>query len=203
MNRLPAVTDAPSYWQLISSQHGRLAFDIGANIGQAARVLAANFERVVSFEPCTESLAVLAAEAPANVWVSDLAVSASAGPVELDETEHAIATGQLTTGSHLGWGPVTGRRTVQATTVDDQTGQWGVPDLVKVDTEGHEPAVLRGATATLRERRTVWLVEVHDRSDEQPILEAFAGYRVRRWDHDYLLGSDQAADHFYLHAVPA
>jgi FkbM family methyltransferase len=199
VQRLPDVTDAPTFWGLLGSFSGDLAFDVGANIGQAARVLAPRFARVVSFEPCEESVSVLEAEKPANVEVWPVAVSSVAGEVELDECASSIRTGQLTTGTGLGWGPIIGSRLVPSTTLDEAVAHMGVPDLVKVDTEGHEVQVLEGGPGLIGERRSVLLIEVHDQLNEAPIRRLLDGWRVERIGHDYLPGEP---DHFYLRCEP-
>jgi FkbM family methyltransferase len=54
------------------------------------------------------------------------------------------------------------------------------PRLVKIDVEGAELEVLRGAVRVLREARPVWIVEVHGSVD--PVTDYFRhhGYQVRR-----------------------
>jgi FkbM family methyltransferase len=205
LTRLPDVTDAATFWQMLSNSHGHSAFDIGANVGQAAAVLAPHFKHVYSFEPCAEALAVLMVEAPMNVVVIPQAVSSQAGTLELDETAESIKSGQLTTGTGLGWGPVVGHRTVEATTVDAACARFGVtPDLVKIDTEGHEVKVLEGAPILIKGRHTCWLIEVHSREFETPIRDLLKGYVVDRVEHDILVHTcnPQQADHFYLRALP-
>jgi FkbM family methyltransferase len=202
LTRLPNVTDSPSFWQRLSAQSGHLAFDIGANIGQAAALLASRFATVVSFEPCAEAVTILMTETAPNVVVLPVAVSDRNGTVELDETANSIQSGQLTTGTRLGWGEIIGHRTVESVTVDQAAAKWGWPQLVKVDTEGHEVRVLQGAASVLRRHRTVWLIEVHGREHEGPLTDLLDGYRVDRIDHDYLHGNPDSADHFYLEAIP-
>jgi FkbM family methyltransferase len=53
-----------------------------------------------------------------------------------------------------------GRTTVPARTIDDLAAEFGRPDVVFVDVEGYEGAVLRGATQTLQ-TPTDWFVEMH------------------------------------------
>lgn len=205
MQRLPESTDAPSFEMLLHEQKGVLAFDVGANIGQAARILAPHFERVISFEPCAESNTILITEAPFNVHVEPLAVSNHTGQCELDETENSIKWGQLTTGNRLGWGNIIGRRTVPCVTLDQyrMNTRCPAPDLVKVDVEGHEVKVVQGAVYLISLKRAVWLIEIHDREFLEPILKCFKdGYKTRVIPHDWLLGSEQRFDHFYMEATP-
>ena len=204
MRRLPDSTDAPSFAALIAAAKGNCVFDVGANIGQAAAVFARSFKHVYSFEPCKESVTILMVETPMNVVVIPKAVTDHLGTVTLTETENAIATGQLTTGTGLGWGPVVGERQVDAITLDHACTQFKTePDLVKVDTEGHEVQVLKGSKALIRRGHAVWLIEVHARENEDELRDLLDGYRIERIDHDYLVGSEQGRDHFYLRAVPA
>lgn len=198
MDRLPAVTDSPNAWAMLDQYDGALAFDVGANIGQAAAVLSKHFERVVSFEPCEESAFVLRGEKPSNVEVWPVALSDHDGEVVLDETLNSIKTGQLTTGTGLGWGPIVGERSVYCMTIDTVVAQVGAPDLVKVDTEGHEVQVLRGAKGLISARGTVFLVEVHSHWNEAPIRRMFDGWKVETVRHQFT----DDPNHFYLRVEP-
>jgi FkbM family methyltransferase len=192
--RLAGLTDIPEYWARIEAASGRLAFDVGANIGQASKVLAQHFERVIAFEPCAETAAVLAGAVPANVTVMDVAVSDLVGLVDLDESAGAIGYGMLTSGGHPRWGVTLGRRTVPALSLDAAVRRFGRPDLVKVDTEGHELPVLEGARNLIRYGRTVWLLELHDDLEEK-VRAYFGGYQITRFDHQ--------PDLYYLEVIPS
>lgn len=157
----------------MGSYSGELALNIGANIGQAAHHLAPRFEQVIAFEPCWESFAVLDAEAPPNVQCRLVAVSDHVGELTLTESSRSILTGQLTTGGGLQWGEQVGERTIPCVTVD----ALGLdPDLIQVDTEGHEVLVLTGAVETVRRCRPQLFVEVHHQSNQAPIRELFPDY---------------------------
>jgi FkbM family methyltransferase len=212
VRRLPDITDAPSAWQALNrlavSRRGALAFDVGANIGQASRLLAPYFDRVVAFEPADESFAVLVTEHPDNVIPLPLAVSDGPPMVVLDVADQAIETGQLVSRAgcdgHPEWGRVVTTREVPATTIDHWAGRLGqLPALVKVDTEGHEPGVLDGAEHTIGLRFTSWFIEVHAGWHEDLLMNAFDPefYEMTRVDHDYL-ANGRGGDHFYLMAVP-
>jgi FkbM family methyltransferase len=51
---------------------------------------------------------------------------------------------------------------VQAITIDQMNLQFGIPTHIKIDVEGHEAAVLRGARATLREFSPLLFLELHN-----------------------------------------
>jgi FkbM family methyltransferase len=186
-------TDPAPVRARLEAYHGRLAFDVGANTGQSARVLAGRFDRVVCFEPCLESAARAAVTTPPNVTVIPAAVSDTDHLVGLDESAQAIGYGMLTTGGHPRYGERLGVRWVPAVTLDRVCALVGPPDVVKIDTEGHELRVLAGAAGLIGQRCAVWLVEVHDRL-EDAVRACLAGYRVTRFDHQ--------PDLFYLEAVP-
>ena len=51
---------------------------------------------------------------------------------------------------------------VQATTIDQMTLQFGAPTHIKIDVEGHEAAVLRGARSTLSQFSPTLFLELHN-----------------------------------------
>jgi hypothetical protein len=63
--------------------------------------------------------------------------------------------------------------TVPTVRLDDEVGGRPV-DLVKIDVEGHEMSVLRGASATLRKHLPVMLIEIEQRHLDCPITDVFA-----------------------------
>ena len=202
MNRLDDHEDMRRAWDALGSYSGALAFNVGANIGQAAKVLAGNFERVISFEPCQESYRILADESPANVIAVPAALTDHEGTVTLTESAYSITTGQLTTGSGLAWGEKVGERSVACSTVDAEVELYGVPDLIQVDTEGHEVPVIQGALATISEHHPHLLIEVHRKEHEGQIKEMCPGYtwdvlhyndrrdRLTGFNHFWMLGAN-------------
>jgi FkbM family methyltransferase len=211
VNRLGENTDAPSasaaLEELCQERSGALALDIGANIGQAARLMAPYFMQVVCFEPCAESFAILAAERGPNVLALERAVSDTNDVITLYEAQASIRTGQLVSADaapgHAEWGPLTGSRRVMAVTIDCWVGHHGrLPDVVKVDTEGHEPQVLAGAFHTISFGYTAWFVEVHSRDHSQKVRRLLKHCAFERVDHDYLTGHERGKDHFYIVARP-
>lgn len=208
MQRLPSVTDPPASWEALkalAAKGGRLVMDIGANTGQCSQMFAPLFERVVAFEPCQESYTFLVQEAPENVTPYMVAISDHPGGVVLDTAVQAINYGQLVSyeasEGHPEWGQRTGERLVPCTTIDEWVGLNGIiPDLVKVDTEGHEYRVLLGGYHTRVLAFSTWFVEVHSEEYGSKLGFLFPShlYRTERIEHDIR----QSKDHFYFVARP-
>lgn len=196
--RWPGRTDPHVIWDDYGRYRGDIAFDVGANIGQIAKLLAPNFSKVISFEPCEESYAILSSEMPENVTAVPWAVSDHNGTVTLMEAEESIKTGQLVTREGLHWGPLVGSRQIVCNTLDHAAEVYGMPDFVKVDTEGHEVQVLRGAPGVIAERPR-WLIEVHHQESGEEILEMLAGYEIQQVGHQHREGS-VLANHYWIHA---
>lgn len=204
MRRLDDHQDQAGAWLVLAQATGRMAFDVGANVGQSTRVLARNFDHVVAFEPCQESFEILAIEAEEHVTPVCAAVSARDGEIALDEAAMSIATGQLVTGPGLAlWGERVGRRTVPAVTLDSMTEHFGYPDFLKVDVEGHEVEVLRGAQKLLCASHPEVIVEIHQEDNEAPVRALLAGYDLVKLTHgDYVRpGGEIHRNHFWLSSV--
>jgi len=164
----------------------RVALDVGAHWGETALQLVEEFPgvEVHSFEPMPENFATLeraTAASAGNVRSINAAVSDSAGTVRIlrgRTSQHASL--------HHGDDGVA----VQALTVDEYVQEHGLArvDLLKIDTEGNEEAVLHGSLDQL-ERGSIEFVfcecEFTRRADEphgdfRAILELLEplGYRV-------------------------
>ena len=130
---------------------GEAAWDVGANSGQNLERMLGAFSRVVAVEPAMESYAALAAGwgDRAGVTCLNVAVAAHDGTLVLAERAGPMSSGQLTpldtTGFCADWGPADTTRPVVCTTLDSLAARFGDPDFVKIDTEGSEVLVLRGA----------------------------------------------------------
>jgi FkbM family methyltransferase len=161
-----------------------VVFDVGANLGffslLAAR-LAGPGGRVEAFEPVPESAEAARGNAALNgldqIRVHQVAVGERAGTGEL------LLTGEVSW-SHLadrGWHSDT-RALVEVETVclDEQvtSGALPAPDVIKIDVEGSELAVLRGATEILRAHRPAVICELHETNREFAELMGEAGYEV-------------------------
>jgi hypothetical protein len=71
---------------------------------------------------------------------------------------------------------------VEALTLDDAAGRYGIPAFVKIDVEGFELEVLEGAAGLLRGKETSFLVEAHSPELIRACTETFeaSGYACER-----------------------
>jgi len=155
--------------------------DIGANHGLYTHALAKRGAVVEAFEPQPECVAVLQAYASrrrsANVRVHSVALSATAG----------TATLHVPRGSDSSPSASLRPAADTDTTLDvmlERLDAFKLFDLTfaKIDVEGSELEVLRGATETLRRCRPLLLVEIEQRHHQEPVAEVFEqigsfGYR--------------------------
>jgi FkbM family methyltransferase len=169
---------------------GSVVWDVGAHRGFFTLLLArlvGEGGRVVAFEPDEQSLVSLRAAIERNdadnVTVRPVAVWSSTGRVSFER--RADTEG----GAHGAVLEERGSVTVEATTLDDEASGGPAPDLVKIDVEGGEEHVLRGAKALLAGRKPIVICEVHvtRRGSEELLprvrqLLVEAGYAVSELD---------------------
>jgi FkbM family methyltransferase len=132
-----------------------VAFDIGAHRGETANTLRQTFPgvHVHSFEPLPENFAALkAATSPAAVTAVNAAVTDTAGTIEL-----ALGETSQRASVHGADGP---KLEVKALTVDGYLAANHIShvDLLKIDTEGAEDRVLRGASGLLESGATEFVL---------------------------------------------
>lgn len=126
----------------------RRAFDIGANIGQFAAVFKESFPRaeLYSFEPVSQTFRELEKNlGNTGTKCYQLGFGSKSGPTTIYTTEDSATNSLIEPGK---W---TGRDTVSIMTLDQFVNQHQVGhiDLLKIDTEGFDLEVLKGAEATL------------------------------------------------------
>lgn len=164
---------------------GAVVWDVGANVGfftlLAARLVTAGGAsgRVLAFEPVPAVARQVAAAATRNgvadaVEVRAAALAASPGRAAF----HVVADGSW---SHLADRGAHERTAetieVDVTTVDALVAAGSPPpDVLKVDVEGSEVAVLEGARETLRAHRPLVLCELHETNAEVCDLLDAEGY---------------------------
>lgn len=207
MTGLRGPTDPGVIWSALENVTGKRAFDVGANVGAVARMLAKNFTWVVAFEPALESLIELVDDCPPNVIPANVAVTSKHGPVYLSESEQSIKTGQLVSPSEemeWSWGPHLRRRLVGGITLDEATKSYGVPDFVKIDVEGHEVQVVEGGPALWERYAPRVLIEVHGAGFEEPLRALLPNYTLELVRHPgYSESHAGFRNHFFLRGEAA
>lgn len=135
--------------------------DVGANIGAISLPLARGRDswRFIAVEAHRMLAQVLSTNAFSNglynVEVVNVAVSDAAGLIDFPATPLRANGNFGILGVHMDQKHKT--EPVRACTIDDLAPE--NTRLIKVDVEGHEAAVLRGATRTLETARPIWLLE--------------------------------------------
>lgn len=161
---------------------GTTVVDVGASWGLFSYHLARLVGRagaVFSYEPHPMNRPVLEklVKARSNVRFRPVAVSDLSGSADLQVpvfgSRHVTAQSSLAHGFDGQRGVRVEKVTVPTVRLDDEVGDRRV-DLVKIDVEGHEMSVLRGASATLRKHLPTMLIEIEQRHLDCPIEEVFA-----------------------------
>ncbi|MCW2999644.1 MAG: FkbM family methyltransferase [Solirubrobacterales bacterium] len=184
---------------------GATVYDIGANIGFFAQ-LAARFAgaggRVLAFEP-VPAIAELVREAAqrsqlsGRIEVRAQAVAARSGTEQLYVVDDA-SWSHLASRGNPGGAVLT--IDVPVVTLDEVVAAGAPPpDVIKLDVEGSEGDVLRGAHDVLRRHRPAIVLELHDtQPDALPVLRE-AGYALENLQGP---GPVDAADCKYVLARP-
>jgi FkbM family methyltransferase len=142
---------------------GRTFVDVGANLGLYTRAARAHGMRVVAIEPNPLLAGNLRRLFPTDVRVVRRALSDHAGRrtfyLPALHQRELDSRGSLEAGANPGYA----LRPIEVETVP--LDELGVEDvaIVKVDVEGHELAVLGGASELLRRERPSLLVEIEER----------------------------------------
>ena len=161
---------------------GATVVDIGASWGLFSYHLARLVGRagtVFSYEPHPMNKPVLEklAKARPSVRFRPVAVSDLTGSADLQVpvfgSRYVTAQASIAHGFDGQRGVRVEKVTVPTVRLDDELGGRRV-DLVKIDVEGHEMSVLRGASATLREYLPPMLIEIEQRHLDCPINDVFA-----------------------------
>lgn len=162
---------------------GDVVYDVGAHVGYFTAVasrLVGPEGRVLAFEPRPLNLGLLRRHVERNglenVRVLDAAVGDTAGEGRFrDDT--GSGTGHLTTGDGI---------PVRVVVLDDlvRRGELPPPTAIKVDVEGGETAVLRGAESILADHRPTLFLATHGDAVERECLAMIEGlgYRWRYLD---------------------
>jgi FkbM family methyltransferase len=179
----------PELWLVpkLVSRSG-LALDIGANEGYWSLQLARYAKHVHAFEPNPICLAQLRRVLPRRVTLHPVALSDNSGTTRLRFDPNNTGIGTIESRN-----PLTDNegikqietRDVSTERLDDF--QLSGVELIKIDVEGHEEAVLRGAGATLQRNRPTVICEIEERHNSgglERIREFFEKRRYRAYAID-------------------
>ena len=184
------------------------ALDIGANIGNHAVFLAGLFGRVEAFEPNPAALPLLGVNAGlrANIAVHPVALGSTDGVVAFRHSGSnlggsRVAPADESNGESAGRnaGRDTNMISVTMRRLDDlpEATTWPIRFL-KIDVEGHELEVLKGAADTIARHRSVIAFEhgvgsTANHPDAVPDWLRAAGYRFVEMRANFSLGTGPAA----------
>jgi len=180
---LMGFSDNMTYFRIyrMFARPNSIAVDVGANLGIHTLVLADCVSRgtVFSFEPRRSAYARmidnLMENGITNVAASDQALgdAIGVGCLLVDENDFNIGK------SHLG---EQGGQAVEVTTLDDALkNSSSAVSLIKIDTEGYELQVLRGASRTLTDHKPVIVCEFTPSAYSFCDLKHLVPYRARHF----------------------
>jgi FkbM family methyltransferase len=160
---------------------GFCVYDVGANIGFYARVFSelVSFEgKVIAFEPDPENFRRLQGNTRTleNVTAVNLALGEHSEAREFFRSKKLNVDHKLYPDIHSGE-----KITVSCRSLDDFVRQGhSQPDLIKLDTQGFEPFILRGMANLLQEGRVLLVFEYWPYAYRKLGLDYFAPMTVLR-----------------------
>ncbi len=183
-------------WRLL--QPGDQVLDVGANIGYMTNLFAARvgkngtvhaFEPHPKIRPKLEANVTRIAQTPdtATVVVHACALGDARGTAELIETGYfGMNQGTASIASSNAGTDVIARHQVQVEMLDDLFPA-ATFNLLKIDVEGHEPKVIKGAHRLFQEKRVRHVIyEDHDQG-RTGLPELFAGFGYTVYSIGYTL----------------
>ena len=144
----------------------RLSLDIGADVGEFAIAMAAASRGVIAFEPRPTQARELSAmfdAVGAAVRVETTALSDRAGVTAMRVLDLAPGRSTIDHDNELNDTDGSAVHTIDVPVTPLDALQLDDVGLVKIDVEGHELAVLRGAVETLRRNRPTLVIEAEER----------------------------------------
>jgi len=157
-----------------------IALDIGANIGNHSLYLSDYFKEVYSIEPNTRTFKILSlnAELVSNVKCFNYGLSEEARTASMNI--NPCNSGESSVTDVRG----SGDNSVELKTLDTCfTGMENL-QLIKLDVEGHELQVLKGAEKTIKNNLPIILFEQHESDFSQgqsPVIALLRDYGYRKF----------------------
>lgn len=151
---------------------GDLAFDIGANVGYFALLMArcvGTSGHVVAFEPDPLVSEHLRRNVEGNEGQIEASIDAVNMAIAGRSGSRAFMPGSRLSRGKLGSG--SGPVTVSSMTLGDAVDRYGSPRLIKIDVEGAESEILEGAVRSLATLDSTIIIEAHSQQLEQRCLQ--------------------------------
>ena len=155
-----------------------IAYDVGAHVGYFTVLmgdLVGSAGKVIAFEPRGLNLGYLQKHVSVNNCQNIQIVSKALG----DHSGHAKL--ETRTGSGTGYVSETGDEEIEITSIDElvESGALPPPTFLKIDVEGGEMAVLRGAQKVIESQRPRMILATH--GDE---IDAECRALLTEWNYD-------------------
>lgn len=176
--------------------------DIGANIGAYSLfgTAAPKVDRVIAFEANPETFEELQMNVALNgladrITLEGKAVSSKAGPVSFGVVSRFSGANSVVDTSIHESSAFHKRVTVQAITLDDYFATaFSGTIAIKIDVEGHESEVIRGAHNTLRATPAIIQLEGYESGGRSSVadLEALGYFRLTEIGPDHYLSNIEA-----------
>ncbi len=152
-----------------------VAVDVGAHVGLWSRPLSNMFGKVISFEPLQAFHEILLANAP-NIDLQPYALGDRPGSVSFEMPADNSGMAHVTAGSE-------GAGNIEVRTLD--SFQFPIVDFIKIDCEGYEYPVLKGAVETLRRCKPTIVVEQKPHAYFNKQWDQYAAVRYLQTDCGY------------------
>ena len=165
-------------------RNGYCFVDVGSHVGRWTVRASPFYQRVLAFEPDSFTNAVLrrniARNNIRNAVVFATALSNHHGQVRLFRFGPRACNSLRQT--HVSGHNPTSSKPVDVRPLDDFENYFQEPMVVKIDVEGEELAVLKGAAATIEKFKPVIVVEVHFADELLQVLEELGRHRYRAFN---------------------
>ena len=165
-----------------------VVLDVGANVGSHSINFSHTAEQVYAFEPHPKTFnnlcANLCIHVCPNVKPYNIALGSYNGETQLGDFE--IDKEHYSMGAYVGSGTLK----VPIRTIDSFL--YSPVNFIKIDTEGYEFEILRGAQVTLQRESPIVFVEIHLTELIDPIIEYMSGlgYHSREYISYYMMDKD-------------
>jgi len=170
----PMIDWEPDVSRVLKQVKGDMFIDIGCNAGYFIHLLQNNFRQIVGCEADPEIAKQAQSRAPPNARIHHIAISDRRGFAYMHRNPQNLACGaSIVAGySYLGM-------KVPSAPLSEYVPRSGVVDLVKVDVEGAEWLVLKGAEPVMEQIKR-WMIELHDLNREKELDSYFRqhGYKT-------------------------